>query len=153
MQQLYVDRLKKMLLPEPGERDEGILAAKQVYTTGNMQPLVNFIEQHYFRIVHIPDYKWADELTVKTLFLSLLYHDTLYIMDSEPEVERRFLDSSTSLTTGLTMIIRPDMRRFKIFDILIEVEYVKIGSLDFFVDKTRTAVDSVRIASHDHRIL
>ncbi len=131
MQQLYVDRLKKMLLPEPGERDEGILAAKQVYTTGNMQPLVDFIEQHYFRIFHIPDYKWADELTVKTLFLSLLYHDTLYIMDSEPEAERRFPD--------LTMIIRPDMRRFKIFDVLIEFKYVKIGSLDMSAERIRKA--------------
>ncbi len=129
MQQLYVERLKKMLLPEPTERDAGIRAAKQVYTDGNMQPLVDFIEQHYFRIFHNPDYKWADELTIKTLFLSLLYNDTLYIMDSEPEVERRFPD--------LTMVIRPDMRRFAIFDVLIEFKYVKLGDLKMTGEQVR----------------
>ena len=129
MQQLYVDRLKKMLLPEPIERDEGMLAAKQVYTSGDMQPLVDFIEQHYFRIFRNPDYKWANELTVKTLFLSLLYNDTLYIMDSEPEVERRFPD--------LTMIIRPDMRRFKISDVVIEFKYLKLGDLKMTAEQIR----------------
>ena len=69
MQKLYVERLKEMLLPNPVERDEGILAAEQVYTRGEMQLLVDFIEHHYFRIFRNPDYKWANELTVKTLFL------------------------------------------------------------------------------------
>ncbi len=131
MQQLYVERLKKMLLPEPGERDKGILAAKQVYTTGTMQPLVDFIEQHYFMIFRNADYRWANELTVKTLFLSLLYNDTLYIMDSEPEVERRYPD--------LTMIIRPDMRRFKIFDVLIEFKYVSIKDINMNGKQIRKA--------------
>ena len=131
MRKLYVERVQEMLLPEPTERDAGVFAAKQVYTKGDMQPLAEFIEQHYFRIFHIPDYKWADELTVKTLFLSLLYNDTLYIMDSEPEVERRYPD--------LTMIIRPDMRRFKIFDVLIEFKYVKLGDLNLSAEQIRTS--------------
>ena len=131
MQQLYVERLKQMLLPEPNERDTGVLAAKQLYTSGNMQPLAEFIEQHYFTIFRTPDYKWANELTVKTLFLSLLYNDTLYIMDSEPEVERRFPD--------LTMIVRPDMRRFNVFDVLIEFKYVKLGELKMSGEQLRKA--------------
>ncbi len=129
MRKLYVERLQEMLLPEPTERDAGVMAAKQVYSTGSMQPLVEFIEQHYFTIFRNADYKWANELTVKTLFLSLLYNDTLYIMDSEPEVERRYPD--------LTMIIRPDMRRFKIFDVLIEFKYVKLGDLSMSAEQIR----------------
>lgn len=39
-------------------------------------------------------------------------------MDSEPETERRRADP--------TMIIRPDMRRFTILDILIEFKFVSI---------------------------
>ncbi len=70
-------------------------------------------------------------MTVKTLFLSLLYNDTLYIMDSEPEVERRYLD--------LTMIIRPDMRRFKIFDVLIEFKYVKLKHINMSAEQIRKA--------------
>jgi hypothetical protein len=131
MQQLYVERLKQMLLPEPNERDTGVLAAKQLYSSGEMQPLADFIEQHYFTIFRTPDYKWANELTVKTLFLSLLYNDTLYIMDSEPEVERRFPD--------LTMIVRPDMRRFTIFDVVIEFKYVKLGELKMSGEQIRNA--------------
>jgi hypothetical protein len=131
MQQLSVERLKQMLLPEPNERDTGVLAAKQLYSSGDMQPLADFIEQHYFTIFRTPDYKWANELTVKTLFLSLLYNDTLYIMDSEPEVERRFPD--------LTMIVRPDMRRFTIFDVVIEFKYVKLGELKMSGEQIRNA--------------
>ncbi len=131
IRQLYVERLKEMLLPNPVERDVGLMAAEQVYTHGNMQPLADFIEQHYFPIFRLPDYKWANELTVKTLFLSLLYNDTLYIMDSEPEIERRFPD--------LTMIIRPDMRRFKIFDVLIEFKYVKLSDLKLTAGQIRKA--------------
>ena len=137
MQQLYVERLQEMLLPDPMERDDGILAAEQVYTRGNMQPLADFIEQHYFAIFRIPDYKWANELTMKTLFLSLLYNDTLYIMDSEPEVERRFPD--------LTMIIRPDMRRFKIFDVLIEFKYVQLHAINKTGEQVRkSSVEALR---------
>ncbi|MCP4395739.1 MAG: AAA family ATPase [bacterium] len=129
MRKLYVDRLQEMLLPNPMERDEAVLAAEQVYTIGTMQPLVDFIEQQYFRIFRNADYKWANELTVKTLFLSLLYNDTLYIMDSEPEVERRYPD--------VTMIIRPDMRRFKISDVLIEFKYIKLKDIKMTGEQVR----------------
>jgi predicted RNA-binding protein len=41
-------------------------------------------------------------------------------MDSEKEIDRRFAD--------LTMIIRPDMRKFKLFDVLIEFKFVSLAS-------------------------
>ena len=43
----------------------------------------------------------------------------LYIMDSEAEVGRQRVD--------LTMIIRPDMRRYTILDVLIEFKYVTLA--------------------------
>ncbi len=119
MRGLYVDRIQRMLLPEPDDRDEGVFAAEQLYGKGDMQPLCDFLEQRYFQVFHNPDYKWANELTIKTAFLTLLYNDTLYIMDSEQEAGRGYAD--------LTMIIRPDMRQYEIFDILIEFKYVKPG--------------------------
>ncbi|MDM8516787.1 AAA family ATPase [Desulfobacterales bacterium HSG16] len=115
---LYIERIIRMLLPEPIERDDGKLAAKQLYQSGDMKSLCKFIETQYFQVFHNADYKWANELTVKTAFLTLLYHDNLYIMDSELEIGRGVAD--------LVMIIRPDMRRFKILDILIEFKYVKL---------------------------
>ncbi|MCP4105396.1 MAG: AAA family ATPase, partial [Desulfobacteraceae bacterium] len=115
---LYIERIQEMLLPEPTDRDRGISAAEQLYERGDMEPLCGFLEQKYFRVFRNRDYIWANELTVKTAFLTLLYNDILYIMDSEKEAGRRYTD--------LTMIIRPDMRRFRIYDILIEFKYVKL---------------------------
>lgn len=118
MQKLFVQRIREMLLPEPADRDDGVFAAEQLYSNGDMNPLCEFVEQRYFKVLHNRDYKWANELTVKTAFLTLLYNDILYVMDSEQEAGRRYSD--------LTMIIRPDMRRFNIFDILIEFKFVKL---------------------------
>jgi len=76
------------------------------------------VEEKYFKVFHNPDYRWANELTVKTAFLTLLYNDILYIMDSESAIDRRYAD--------LTMIVRPDMRRFTLFDILVEFKFVSL---------------------------
>jgi hypothetical protein len=119
MQKLYVERLAELLLPDSQERDDGKLAARTLYQKGNIEPLCIFVERKYFTVFHNPDYRWANELTVKTAFLTLLYNDILYIMDSEAEVGRQRVD--------LTMIIRPDMRRFTILDILIEFKYVSLA--------------------------
>ncbi len=115
---LYAQRIGEMLLPEPAVRDEGMYAAQKLYQKGDMQPLCDFVEQKYFKVFHNPDYRWANELTVKTAFLTLLYNDFLYVMDTETELDRRYAD--------LTMIIRPDARRFTILDILIEFKFVKL---------------------------
>ena len=118
IQGLYVERVQRMLLPEPGKRDAGKFAAKLLYQKGDMQPLCDFVENRYFTVFKNRDYRWANELTVKTAFLTLLYNDILYIMDSEPEINRRYAD--------LTMIIRPDKRHFTILDVLIEFKFVSL---------------------------
>ena len=118
MQSLYVERVQKMLLPEPNDRDDGKDAAQLVYQKGDMAPLCRFMEERYFKVFHNRDYRWANELTVKTAFLTLLYNDIIYIMDSEREIDRRYAD--------LTMIIRPDKRYGKVFDVLIEFKFVKL---------------------------
>ncbi len=50
-------------------------------------------------------------------------------MDSETEIERRYAD--------LTMIIRPDKRYGKIFDILIEFKFVKLKDAGISADQAR----------------
>ncbi len=126
---LYVERIQEMLLPDPLDRDDGVLAAEQLYAKGNMEPLCEFVEQRFFKVFRNRDYRWANELTVKTAFLTLLYNDILYIMDSEKEAGRGYAD--------LTMIIRPDMRRFKILDILIEFKYVSLNEAGLTGEKAR----------------
>ena len=57
MKSLYVDRIQKMLLPEPGDRDDGKFAAEQVYQKGDMAPLCRFMETKYFKVFHNRDYR------------------------------------------------------------------------------------------------
>ncbi len=104
--------------PQPTKRDAGKDAAKRLYQHGEMLPLCDFVKNRYFRVFHNRDYRQANELAVKTAFLTLLYNDILFIMDSEKETGRRYAD--------LTMIIRPYMRRFKISDILIEFKFIQL---------------------------
>jgi hypothetical protein len=115
---LYVDRLLEMMLP-PHDQQTGREAAEALYTRGDMQPLCDFIEATYFKVLDNRDYLHANELTIKTAFLTLLYNDILYIIDSETALERTYSD--------LTMIIRPEMRRFQLLDILVEYKYVALN--------------------------
>ena len=48
-------------------------------------------------------------------------------MDSETEIDRRYAD--------LTMIIRPDKRYGKVFDVLIEFKFVKLKDAGMSADK------------------
>ena len=120
VRRLYVEQLRDMLLPDLN-RDEAVRAAEALYGTGDMQPLCDFMEQRYFKAFDNRDYRWANELTVKTAFLTLLFNDTFYVMDSETALERDYAD--------LTMIVRPDMRQYQLLDILIEFKYAGLQEL------------------------
>jgi hypothetical protein len=126
---LYAERMAALLLPDVSEREEGQRAAEMLYQNGDMQPLCDFVEQHLFKVLDNRDYRWANELTVKTTFLSLLFNDTFYMMDSEPALQRNYGD--------LLMLIRPEMRRFTLWDILVEFEYVSLATLDISGDALR----------------
>jgi hypothetical protein len=137
MRGLYVERLQEMLLPEAATRDDGRLAAEQLYMYGEMQPLCEFVEERYFKVFHNRDYRWANELTVKTAFLTLLYNDILYVMDSEKEISRRYAD--------LTMIRRSDMRQVKVYDILIEFKFVPLSDAGVSGEEAgRLSVDALQ---------
>ncbi len=125
---LYVERIQRMLLPDVSRNDISRIS-KALYSAGNIQPLCEFIEQHYFKVFDNRDYRWANELTVKTAFLTLLFNDTFYIMDSEPALNRTYAD--------LTMIIRPDMRQYDLLDILIEFKYVSLDDVGVSGEQVR----------------
>jgi len=116
IRKLYVERIRDTLLPEARDKDDSRRAAEAFYQTGDMGPLRDFIEKRYFKTLDNRDYRWANELMVKIAFLTLLFNDTFYIMDSEPALERRYAD--------MTMIVRPDMRQYKLMDFLMEFKYI-----------------------------
>jgi hypothetical protein len=119
IRRLYVERLHEMMLPTAGDMNEADLAARRLQQKGDMGPLCAFIEQKLFPVFDNRDYLGANELTVKTVFLTLLFNDTFYIMDSEPALARGYGD--------LIMRVRPDMRHSALLDILIEFKYVPLG--------------------------
>ncbi len=128
MRKLYVERLQALLLPRQ-DLDHAERAAETVFQMGNLQPLCDFVEQRYFKVFSNRDYLQANELTVKTAFLTLLFNDLLYIMDSETATGRRYAD--------LTMIVRPDARQYQIFDLLLEFKFVKPGDLGLSGEELR----------------
>ena len=121
IQGLYAERLAELLLPDAQEREAGKRATETLYQQGDMQPLCDFIEQRIFPVFDNRDYIQANELTIKTAFLTLLFNDIFYVMDSEPALQRSYAD--------LTMILRPEMRRFHLLDILAEFKFVKLSEL------------------------
>ena len=126
---LYAERIQEMLLPTGAEIDESRRVTRLLYQKGEIEPLCDFIEQHQFRVFDNRDYKGSGELVIKTLFLTLLFNDILYIMDSEPALGRRYGD--------LIMLVRPDKRQYQILDILIEFKYVPLGKVGLTGEQVR----------------
>lgn len=118
IRKLYAEQIKDMLLPDNNSLDAAHKAAQALYQQGELQPLCDFMETKYFRVFHNRDYAWTNELTIKTAFLTLLFNDIYYIMESETSLERSYAD--------LTMIVRPDMRQYELLDILLEFKYVSL---------------------------
>jgi hypothetical protein len=121
IRKLYVEKLKELLLPQLTDQNQSRQLAKQFYKTGDLQPLCEFMELCYFKAFDNRDYFGANELTIKTAFLTLLFNDTFYIMDSETELERRYAD--------LTMIVRPERRKSVHKNFILEFKYVSLGEL------------------------
>ncbi|MCP4624411.1 MAG: hypothetical protein GY850_12895 [bacterium] len=119
VRKLYVERIRKMLLPDPGDMKDSRQVAEQLYQSGAMQPLCDFFEKRCFKVFDNRDYRWANELTIKTAFMTLLFNDTFYIIDSETELDRTYAD--------LIMIVRPDMRGHQLLDILIEFKFISLS--------------------------
>lgn len=121
VRRLYVEHLVARLLP-PAEQDAAQLVAGTFCSTGDIEPLCDFIQERYFRIFDNRDYRSANEMTLKTIFLTVLFNDTIYIMDSELALERTYSD--------LTMIVRPEMRQYQQLDLLLEFKFLRLGELE-----------------------
>ena len=121
VRKLYVEHLFEMLLPQDTEREEVRLLAEEFYQTVDLQPICDFMTQRYFKVFDNRDYKSANELTIKTAFLTVLFNDVWYMMDSEMPVERRYSD--------LSMIVRPDFRQTPLKNFLFEFKYLKLSEV------------------------
>lgn len=119
---LYIEQLLQQALPNPSDRQVVEKITRDFYQTADLQPLAEYMEDKYFAVFSNRDYRWSNELTVKTAFLTLLFNDTWYIMDSESVVKRHYSD--------LVMIIRPNMRHYETLkDIVLEFKYLSLADL------------------------
>ncbi|MDM8557526.1 AAA family ATPase [Candidatus Parabeggiatoa sp. HSG14] len=121
VRKLYVEHLFEMLLPQDTEREIIRDMAKEFYQSGDLQPVCDFMEQRYFKVFDNRDYTTANELTIKTAFMTALFNDVWYMIDSEKACQRRYTD--------LTMIIRPDFRELPLYDFILEFKYLKLGEV------------------------
>nr|VFK79397.1 MAG: Protein of unknown function (DUF1703) [Candidatus Kentron sp. SD] len=117
VRRLYVERMRDSFL----STFEHIKARDEVseifYTTGELRPLCDFIEARLLKVFDNRDLRWSNELVVKTLFLVALFNDAAYIMDSETSIDRGYGD--------LSLIIRPDMRKYQLLDHLLEFKHLR----------------------------
>ncbi len=124
---LYVEKLREVLLPQIHPQDYQA-TLQTLYSTGDLQPLCEFIEQR-FNVFSNRDYRWSGEMALKTAFLMFLFDDRLYVIDSEPELNRRYAD--------LVMIIRPDARQYLIFDFLFEFKFLTLKDLNLNAEQVK----------------
>lgn len=127
---LYVQQLLKQSLPHPNDQQSVEKLAKAFYQSADLTPLADYMETKYFTVFSNRDYRWSNELTVKTAFLTLLFNDFWYVMDSELVVGRRYSD--------LVMTIRPNMRQYPTLkDLVLEFKYVGLKELGLSAEQVR----------------
>ena len=127
---LYVQQLLKQSLPHPNDQQSVEALAKAFYQSADLAPLADYMETKYFAVFSNRDYRWSNELTVKTAFLTLLFNDFWYVMDSERVLGRRYSD--------LVMTIRPNMRQYPTLkDLVLEFKYVSLKELGLSAEQVR----------------
>jgi len=148
MRRLYVEEMRDALAPDFRQNDFEPVS-ESLYMRGEIAPLCTLLEQGVFKAFSNRDYRWSNEMTLKAALLTVLFNDRLFIMDSEPEITRRYY-------ADLTMIVRPGMRHFDIFDILLELKFIQPKAIPLSSEQIVAASDAdlhalapVQAAFHD----
>jgi len=105
-----------------------------------LEPLCDFIEQRFLPVFDNRDLRWSNELVVKTAFLTTLFHDIAYIMDSETAIARGYCD--------LSLIVRPDRRQYTLLDHVIEFKHLKLGDLAGLDSQTLASMPREALRQH-----
>ncbi|MCP4663361.1 MAG: AAA family ATPase [bacterium] len=121
MHGLYVERIRKILMPLGTSRSAADAILFAFLRSGELEPLLDFIEATVFPTFSNRDATSANELTVKTVFLTLLWNATSYITHSEPELNHRYAD--------LCLLRRPDARASILWDLLFEFKRLSLKEL------------------------
>ena len=132
MHGLYVERIRKILMPLGASRSAADAILFAFLRSGELEPLLDFIEATLFPTFSNRDAAWANELTVKTVFLTLLWNDTSYITHSEPELDHRY-------AADLCLLRRPDARASSLWDLLFEFKRLPLQELGMSGQEVKAA--------------
>ena len=119
-QSLYIDGIARWIIPDPIIQDEGHEASTEFLSKGKIASLRSFVEKQVFPTFNWRDNRWANELTIKTIFMCLLRNNN-YLLISERQSRSGYAD--------LAMIVRPDCRKYQLIDTLIEFKFIKSKKL------------------------
>ncbi len=128
VKKLLLDRLLEIFLTAPGESSEARRAALRFFTDGELRPLLDFFQEKLFPILSNRDQgapprkpgqagSGVNEMTLKSIFLSILFDDQRFVPHSELEVEKGYID--------LCLLVRPESRYPNPFDVLFELKLVR----------------------------
>ena len=138
IRRLYADQILAMMtVDDISKRTEARIVANLLFTDGNIAPICDFVKNHLLSVYSNRDYRAFNELTLKTLFMSILHYNNLYIMDSEPEIMRRYGD--------LLMLFRPGMYYSSVYEILLEFKFVPLKKM--IEEKSRLTEEQIRAKS------
>jgi hypothetical protein len=129
IRKLYVERLQEQLLPNYEDQEQRQKVVERFYSTGDLEPLCDLIEQRYFKVFDNRDLRWSNEWVVKTAFLVTLFNDAFYLMDSELALDGGYGD--------LALIVRPDLRPYQLLDHLLEFKTLGLKGVGLTGEQVR----------------
>jgi Predicted AAA-ATPase len=132
VRKLFLDRLLEVFLPDPAASYEAREVALHFFEDGDLAPLLAFFEDELLPVLSNRDHgapprqsgqsgSGVNEMTLKALFLSILFDDQRFAVHSELEVEKGYAD--------LCLLARPESRDPNLFDILFELKLVRRKTL------------------------
>ncbi len=118
---LYIQQFQQIYLSSAEDHHSLSNIPENLFLRGELQPVCEFVETRLFPVLSNRDYRWSNELAIKVIFMMVLFNDRVYMMVSETEVNHGYAD--------LSLIVRPDMRRFNGLDLVLEFKYVSLKEL------------------------
>ncbi len=128
VRKLFLERLREIFLPDPGDDYRARELAMNFFETGDVRSLLAFFEDSLLPVLSNRDRgappakpgrsgSGMNEMAVKALFLSMLFDDRRYAIFSELELDKDYAD--------LCLVVRPEMRRYGFSDLLFEFKLVR----------------------------
>lgn len=124
VRKLYIEQTLERWLEDERDAPDLSTPARDLMLDGEIEPLLELVEEKLFPQFSKRDGRWLNELAVKTAFVTLLFQDVNYRLFSEPSI-----DGAAPLGKGhgyadLVLLLRPDARSTPLWDLLLEFKLV-----------------------------